>query len=426
MPKARPFAKAAALKFNSRGRQMTADSSLPRQGILTIAPEAERAVDGGRATRAWRFSMAGAEDFVLRHSVPSEAAAWLVPESRGDHALLVALLHAMRRGLDIHVQGEVCPQLLAGLDTLQDIWSRWRPEVYRKVDIRADAEAPLIIAGRERGGLFAFSGGVDASYTFFRHLTGAAGRNTVRPAAALLVHGMDIPLERDDFFRGAQARAERMLSGLDIPLVPLATNSRALGLDWQDSFGLQLIACMLALQPHFSWAVKASDDAFDSLVLPWGASPLTDPLCSTAACRVRHDGCEADRTQKVDWLVRNSGICDDLRVCWQGPEKDRNCGSCEKCVRTKLNFWVNGHAIPAAFPNGLEADQVRKIVTRNQLQLSALERIERTARQLYPSSDPVLSALGTRVRQMRRRMRRKAVRRRLKQWVKRAARVRDR
>jgi hypothetical protein len=60
------------------------------------------------------------------------------------------------------------------------------------VDIHAKTEAPLLTADPARGALFAFSGGVDASYSFFRHLTAAAGRNTVRPTAALLVHGMDM------------------------------------------------------------------------------------------------------------------------------------------------------------------------------------------------------------------------------------------
>jgi len=63
------------------------------------------------------------------------------------------------------------------------------------------------------------------------------------------------------------------------------------------------------------------------------------------------DGATHSRTEKVkeiaDWKV---GI-DNLRVCWQGGQKDRNCGKCEKCIRTQLNFLATGNPIPKSFPD---------------------------------------------------------------------------
>ena len=46
-----------------------------------------------------------------------------------------------------------------------------------------------------------------------------------------------------------------------------------------------------------------------------------------------------------EWKV---GV-ENLRVCWQGVLNDRNCGKCEKCIRTKLNFLACGNLIPSCF-----------------------------------------------------------------------------
>ena len=114
-----------------------------------------------------------------------------------------------------------------------------------------------------------------------------------------MIHGMDIPLDRDDFYRNAVQRAELMLADTGVPLIRMKSNSRGLDMNWEDSHGLQLAACFLALQEHFAFAVLATGDCYDNLTIPWGSTPLTDPLCSTAILELEHDGCEADRTEKV-------------------------------------------------------------------------------------------------------------------------------
>ena len=120
---------------------------------------------------------------------------------------------------------------------------------------------------------------------------------------------------------------------------------------------------------------------------------MTDPLCTTESMRVVHDGCEANRTEKVDWLVQNTRAPEDLRVCWQGPTLDRNCGRCEKCVRTMLNLWCLGHAVPAAFPAPLTPGLVATLQPRNRIQLAELDSILRLGVDRHPPSDPILRAL---------------------------------
>ena len=350
-----------------------------------------RSMEDGWVTLSWQIDDQ-AEGFRLQHSIPQEHAGMLTEDTRGDHALLVALLHGMRLKRDIHIAGEVCPELLTNLETLQDIWQRWRPERYQKINISV-AEERSLASQATSGGLFAFSGGVDGTYTFFRHLTGAAGRRTQQPAAALLVHGMDIPLSEPQMYERALIRAQRMLEGTGVPMLPLKTNSRALNLDWEEAYGLQLIAAMLVVQPAFAAGIHGSGEPWEMLVFPWGSTPFTDPCCQTKGFKIFHDGCEASRTEKVDWLARHTDACKDLRVCWQGPQKDRNCGECEKCMRTKLNFWALGHAIPESLPGGISPSAVRQIKPLNHIQLRELQSILQVASAYHPSSDPLLKAL---------------------------------
>lgn len=355
-----------------------------------------KSVEDGWTTLSWHINDQ-ADGFILQHSIPEDHAGMMTEETRGDHALLVALLHGMRLHRDIHVAGEVCPDLLTNLETLQDIWSRWRPERYRKINISV-AEERSLDPHTNTGGLFAFSGGVDGTYTFFRHLTGAAGRRTQRPAAALLVHGMDIPLSEPQMYDKALMRAQRMVEGTGVPILPLRTNSRALKLDWEEAYGLQLIAAMLVLQPAFAAGIHGSGEPWEMLVFPWGSTPFTDTCCETRNFKIHHDGCEASRTEKVDWLMRHTNACKELRVCWQGPQKDRNCGECEKCMRTKLNFWALGHPIPESLPGSISPSAVRRIKPSNSIQLRELQSILKTARSFHPSSDPLLKALKDCVR----------------------------
>ena len=50
-----------------------------------------------------------------------------------------------------------------------------------------------------------------------------------------------------------------------------------------------------------------------------------------------HDGCEADRPQKMAVVARSSTALEHLRVC-NKQSAGYNCGHCEKCLRTMVNL----------------------------------------------------------------------------------------
>lgn len=363
-----------------------------KSSIIHISPLGLRD-DNGWAVIEWLVAEEGEESVRLCHGVRDCDRHLLTDPGRGDHALAAILFRAMQRGKDIVVEGKVSPRLLEGMETLQSIWRRWKPQRYQTVTIRAEEESELTDIAPDRPALCAFSGGVDGAFSFYRHHLGLAGRNTRRPGAAMLVQGMDIPLDRNDFFLGAAHRAERMLSETGVPLVLVRSSVRSLKMDWEDSFGLQLLSCFLLFQKHFAWAINGSGEPYDTLVLPWGSTPVTDPHCATAAMQLVIDGCSFDRTEKVRWLVDNTQVAQSLRVCWAGKQLDRNCGCCEKCIRTMLNFWAIGADIPEIFPSKLDRDLVGSLHLKNEIQLRELLAVKKHAETFHQHNNPILRSL---------------------------------
>jgi len=256
----------------------------------------------------------------------AEAAPSLSPGSVADAAVLAAVAPAMAAGLDLEVVGApVSAGLLAGVDEAQRAWSQWRG--WTPVRVRAE-EAPT--AARTGGALLAYSGGVDSSYTAWRHLSGAAGPQQTSIDAAVFVAGFDIPLGHPGF-EPARARIAPPLEDRGLPVIAAATNVRDLHDDWQAYHGFALASLLTFVGGSQSTGLIAATDTYERPVLGWGSNAITDPLLGSRAFEIRHDGA-VDRLSKVRSLGAWPDLLERLRFCWAGAEHDRNCGQCLKCV----------------------------------------------------------------------------------------------
>ncbi len=284
----------------------------------------------------------------------------LDPAAGADPFVLASMFAVMRAGSDLHVVGPVSASLLQNLADWQDAWKLWNHD-YVPVSISADEVVPATRTGHG-GVVCAFSGGLDSAYTAHRHLR-PDGRAGVRPrmSAAMLVHGADIPLSDERAFDSARGRAEKMLAGEGVPLVAMRTNIRVLLPDWHNEHGAAIAACLTALAPKYDLALLPSSDDYAHLHWPWGTHPATDHLMSTGGMAIRTDGAGASRTQKAAAVATWPEAARWLRVCWQGAERDRNCGRCEKCVRTILNFRAAGVALPDCFDSDVSNTAIASI-----------------------------------------------------------------
>lgn len=307
-----------------------------------------------------RLELEGHDSKTLWYRLPDCYNDWLT--SNSDPFVAGTVLWAMRRARAVVVHGEVSPSLLKNLETLQEIWHRWRPHRYQPISIHAERECEVTVSqSEERLAISAFSGGVDSCYTLARHGRQSLGRRQENLVAGLMVHGFDIPLEAAATFQNAFKRAQQMVASLDLELVPLTTNLRdILDVSWEDNHGCAIASCFLALQGRFRVGLIASSCSYESLVFPWGSTTLTDRLLSSQAMEIIHDGAERNRLDKMEALLGWPEALENLRVCWKGPSLDRNCCRCDKCIRTILAFRALGcEQQPACFPKPVSNTHLR-------------------------------------------------------------------
>jgi hypothetical protein len=318
-----------------------------------------------------------------------------------DGHVLAVLLYAMMNGRSLVVHGPLSRQFMRNVEELQLVWSRWRPEKYKKIEIIPDRIISSFKPLPENT-LAAFSGGVDAIFTALRN---AHSENPARypVTAALMVHGFDVKVADHKGFERLVARVRPLLDDLKLDLRLVRTNSRDFGAqDWEDVHALQLAACLHMFSDEFGHGLIGSSDWYDELTLPWGSNPITDPLTSGSNFAVVHDGAGYSRTEKVAEIKDNLIACTNLNVCWAGGESGKNCGRCNKCILTRLNFLAAGApSAPPCFPGELELNDVKNLAVRDAGELSDLDSIIVYATQ-HQVSGPWLAVLKSSVRKYRR------------------------
>ena len=306
------------------------------------------------------------------YEMPADPA--LPGEGAFDAALCAALPYAMSAGAALRVHGPVSRETLANLHEYQMVWARWRPDRYRRVEIEPDAVVDPASVSREA--ISAFSGGVDATFTILENARLSEAPHAERIGAGLLVHGFDIALDNRPAFDTVLANAERFLGRYGIEARWIRTNSRELGLlRWRDSFAAQLAACLQMHSFRYGRALIGSASPYDDLLIPWGSTPVTDHLLSSARMRIIHYGAGYSRSEKIERLAEHPDAVASLRVCWQGQDQSRNCGECEKCVRTKMNLKACGIDDPACFAHPLTEREILGIRLGSKTELVELKRI---------------------------------------------------
>jgi hypothetical protein len=303
---------------------------------------------------------------------------------RADAFLPVGLLAAMRTGATLVLPGPLSPRLLEAVATLQDIIVAFSDGELRAVPVDAEPATDVPTpAGRGIGAFF--GGGVDAWYTALEHadelthLVHCQGFDAFDPASA----------------RGSAAlrNAEEAADGLGTGLVVIDTNVRAVCARFGTrsiAWGPGLATVALLLQSELERIAVAASDYYGSLV-PWGTHPLLDPLWSTEAIEIDHDGCESRRSEKVVRLATCELALQHLRVC-NLQTAEWNCGRCEKCLRTQATLRLAGALGRCpSFPDTLDVRALSRLpMTHDPNRTYTRENI-RLAREV--GDWPVLAAL---------------------------------
>ena len=324
---------------------------------------------------AWEESARPEETVAFEIEGEAAAGAEPAPEAFALVGALAAAHHGERR---VRVDGKLCPRFAEGIRTALRTLRTWYPPWFP-----AAAEPGLEAAGglaarrppAPRAAIF-LSGGADSLFVLRRNRRDFPPDHPASFREAIHVVGFGTWDGNADTPRAADVRA-RQRSSVEaaarlagVGLVTVRSRVDVLGEDnayfLRASGGAHLIAAALLFPRRFSSvSVAASCDAFDPV--PWGSHPLLDLQYATSATEIRHEGLELRREERIaalsDWP---EGLA-HLTVCVEGPLADgaKNCGRCEKCLRTMLALMIAGMLRPPApFPRDARPEDVAALRVR--------------------------------------------------------------
>ncbi|MFC1719120.1 hypothetical protein ACFL6S_36040, partial [Candidatus Poribacteria bacterium] len=264
--------------------------------------------------------------------------------------LIGCLLPAWRAGeRRVRVDGYLCPilrhNLKAALDTLQ----LWYPDFFGPMPVIETTRGFKARLPAQGQAVSLLSCGIDSLATLRRNKLYLPSDH---PAAIRGVIVMKFDRDPEPSLEALSAMAWGRLqavtevaedSGVDP--IPVRTNIWWLANDgyfsdekWHGAI-LSSIACFFSKRFQKAYIASADDIAHQT---PWGAHPSLDPYYSSAHFQIEHHGVDMSRFQKTalvaDWPI----ALQNIRVCQRDESGTRNCGSCEKCIKTTVALLALG------------------------------------------------------------------------------------
>lgn len=321
----------------------------------------------------------------------------------GDFALIAMLPIAMHGMIDLQTEFEVDSRLLDGLDHYQEVWHSWRPDIFKKkikitpageyLRSQAPANSPSAVV--------AFSSGLDSTFTLSRHVKKDAGRPIRNVQTAVMVHGFDMPLEANDGFESLAQNGLSICRELGVDFVTVKTNWRRIIQSWEMTFGVGLASVLHQFTKVHDVALIATEESYCNSPPVWGNSFWSDRFFSSSRLKVESDGGAYDRIERAQYIRRHPRLVPYIRVCYAGPRTGENCGTCPKCVLTKLNFLAAGVAEPWPFPQGLSPKLIQEMKIKNPWQEVFLEIILSKIEKTPTVDDAIVCAVRQRLKRHR-------------------------
>lgn len=271
-----------------------------------------------------------------------------------DSYVCAMLMDAMAESASLTIKGSVSRSLLSNLCEYQGAWNKWLPDIFSLIEIKAE-QIRDDSNTKVEGAVCAFSGGVDACFTVWRHYFKKCSHQAKEIQFCILIHGYDIPLSNQEAFDESYRTAKQTLDSLNLDLKIIKSNFREISkAKWKYTHAAAFIAAFSQAKEMTNECLFASSEPYDALIYPWGTNPITDHLLGSNNFKVFHDGAAFSRSEKVACLPKWPEALKNLRVCWESTDAVLNCGKCEKCLRTMINFLANGLPVPDSMSNSSE------------------------------------------------------------------------
>lgn len=255
-----------------------------------------------------------------------------------DPFAVALLLVAMQKRESIYIKGTISRKLLDGLEKYQRLYHNWYPDRFHMISIIPEGlrNVPMVCATQDPQKIAcAFSGGVDSFYTLTELIQNPSLSHL------LFMSGFDMPLHLKESISALEKSFLAMADELNLQLIHGSTNVRTFvnTVDWTNSHGQALAASALFFQN--SWDAFYIPSSYSQNTYPkWGTHPSLDPLLSTEHLQFIHHGSSLNRVGKLRKISQFPASYSRLRVCWIQDLGLKNCGRCEKCIRTQIALEI--------------------------------------------------------------------------------------
>lgn len=190
-------------------------------------------------------------------------------------------------------------------------------------------------------------------------------------STGIVINGVDTPTPTQ--YEQLIERARAVAETVGIELLPISTNlasvalwphpTRPFGLFSPNEYGV----CILAAAAHaLSGRISSVSIGSAGTNLGFtfkqarGQHPLLDTLYGCSSMRVFHEDGTMTRLQKLRVIAQWDVGLKNLLICSDWGRKEVNCGRCEKCVRSMLEFIALGKLDASPFSGcSISAESVR-------------------------------------------------------------------
>lgn len=259
-----------------------------------------------------------------------------------DPWLNILIFKMMEIGGDFFITGTVSKSLISNLEMFSVVWNKWRPDIYKPIRIIPEKTIIDKIRVKNNKLITTFSGGVDAAYTAYKYAKNLQNGREYKYDTCVIIHGADIPLKDKSRFDMLYKSSKKMTDDLKLKLIPVLTNYRDYKTEkWGYEFGAVISGVLSFFSKKFAFGA-ATDADISNFVCPWGMNLITDQFLSSYNFKFISDGIEHSRIERINIIKKWDAFINNMHVCWQNKDGLYNCGNCEKCVRTKLEFLATG------------------------------------------------------------------------------------
>jgi hypothetical protein len=237
---------------------------------------------------------------------------------------------AMQLGENLHIEGEVTKEAIKAFDRAQQYLLQGHPHMKAiKLEVSNIIDDSTDPVESSRGvGLF-FSGGLDSTFS----------AETLEDINTLIsVWGFYIPATNSAHWQLTIDIIKPHAKELNKDLIVVKTNIRELSnglVEWGgDYHGTALAGVSIALTKHLKKNYLAASRQRSEP--DWGHSAELADSYTTPNHRI-------EQTEGIKRIAKAHGIANIprttyVRVCYRNVKGKANCGTCKKCVRTRLEF----------------------------------------------------------------------------------------